>query len=99
VRLPAVAPHTTRHIYNQFVIRAERRDRLQEHLKAQGIGTEVYYPIAMHMQQCFAHLGYKAGDFPVSEACAADSLALPVHADLPPDDLAYVCDAIRSFYA
>ena len=55
------------------------------------IGTEVYYPVPMHLQKCFADLGYKQGDFPVSEACADDSLALPVYPELPEDDLAYVC--------
>ena len=92
-------PYQTRHIYNQFVIRGERRDELQAHMKGQGIGTEVYYPIPLHLQPCYAFLGHKPGDFPVSENLAAQSLALPVHSDLPPEDVEYVCDALRAFYA
>ena len=92
-------PYQTRHIYNQFVIRGERRDELQAHMKGQGIGTEVYYPIPLHLQPCYAFLGHKPGDFPVSEKLAAQSLALPVHSDLPAQDVEYVCDAIRAFYA
>ena len=96
---PAEPPTSTRHIYNQFVIRCERRNELQAHLKAAGIGTEVYYPVPMHVQKCFADLGYRQGDFPVSEACANDSLALPVYPELPEDDLAYVGNCIAQFYA
>ena len=93
------AEYQTRHIYNQFVIRSARRDALQAHLKGQGIGTEVYYPIPLHLQPCYAFLGHKAGDFPVSEKLAAESLALPVHSELAADDLEYVCDSIRTFFA
>ena len=100
----AVAPLTpgeyqTRHIYNQFVIRSANRSALQAHLTAQGIGTEVYYPIPLHLQPCYAFLGHKPGDFPVSEKLAAESLALPIHSDLPGDDIDYVCDSIRTFLA
>lgn len=93
------APYQTRHIYNQFVIRTDRRDALQTYLKGQGIGTEVYYPIPLHLQPCYAFLGHKEGDFPVSERLAKESLALPVHSDLAAEDLDYVCDAIQAFYA
>jgi dTDP-4-amino-4,6-dideoxygalactose transaminase len=93
------APYQTRHIYNQFMIRCARRDALQEHLKKQGIGSEVYYPLSLHEQPCFADLGYKTGDFPVSEKLAAESLALPVHSELAADDVAHVCEVIRAFYA
>jgi dTDP-4-amino-4,6-dideoxygalactose transaminase len=93
------AAYQTRHIYNQFVIRGERRDALQAHLKGQGIGTEVYYPIPLHLQPCYADLGHKKGDFPVSEKLAEESLALPVHSELAVEDVEYVCDAIQSFYA
>jgi dTDP-4-amino-4,6-dideoxygalactose transaminase len=99
VGLPALHPSTTRHIYNQFVIRGARRDELQAFLKERNIGTEVYYPLPMHMQECFAFLGYKAGDFPVSEEAARTSLALPIYAELTSDDLDYVVDAIGAFYA
>jgi dTDP-4-amino-4,6-dideoxygalactose transaminase len=99
VTAPAAKPYQTRHIYNQFVIRAPQRDKLQAHLKQHGVGTEVYYPVPLHLQNCFAHLGYKAGDFPVSEQLAASSLALPIHSEMAANDIAYVCDTIRSLYA
>ena len=99
VTVPKTAAYQTRHIYNQFVIRAADRDALQAHLKKQGIGTEVYYPLPLHLQPCFSDLGYKKGDFPISEKMAGDSLALPVHAELAGEDIDYVCDSIRAFYA
>lgn len=99
VILPQARDYQTRHIYNQFVIRAERRDELQRYLKRAGIGTEIYYPLPLHLQRCFADLGYKQGDMPVSEQVAANSLALPIYPELTPEDLAYVVDNIRSFYA
>ena len=98
VILPGVKAHTTRHIYNQFVICGERRDDLQRFLKERGIGSEVYYPLPMHIQTCFAHLGYRVGDFPISEKLANTSLALPVYPELPPEDLAYVCATVKEFY-
>lgn len=92
------AAYQTRHVYNQFVIRCSDRDALQAHLKKHGIGSEVYYPLPLHLQPCFSNLGYKQGDFPVSEKLAAESLALPVQAELSADDIDYICDSIRSFY-
>jgi dTDP-4-amino-4,6-dideoxygalactose transaminase len=91
--------YQTRHVYNQFVIRCQKRDELQAQLKAAGIGSEVYYPLPLHLQPCYENLGYKKGDFPVSEKLAAESLALPVHSELASDDVDYICDSIRSFYA
>jgi dTDP-4-amino-4,6-dideoxygalactose transaminase len=93
------AAYQTRHIYNQFVIRADRRDELQAHLKGQGIGTEVYYPIPLHLQPCYAFLGHKQGDFPVSERLAVESLALPVYSELAAGDIEDICETIRTFYA
>jgi dTDP-4-amino-4,6-dideoxygalactose transaminase len=93
------ADYQTRHVYNQFVVRGERRDALQAHLKERGIGTEVYYPIPLHLQPCYTFLGHKAGDFPVSERLAQQSLALPVHSELAADDIKYICETIRAFYA
>ena len=93
------AAYQTRHIYNQFVIRSERRDALQSHLKKQGIGSEVYYPLPLHLQECYRFLGHKPGDFPVSEKLAAESLALPIHSELAFEDIEYVCESIRGFYA
>lgn len=98
ITLPIENPYHTRHIYNQFVIVGEKRNELQAYLKERGIGTEIYYPLPMHMQTCFADLGYSSGDFPVSERLANHSLALPVYGELQPDDIEFICDAIRAFY-
>ena len=90
--------YQTRHVYNQFVIRGERRDALQAHLAERGIGSEVYYPLPLHLQRCYEFLGHRPGDFPVSETLAAESLAVPVHSDLEEQDIEYVCQAIQQFY-
>lgn len=99
VILPEAPSYQSRHVYNQFVVRGERRDELQAFLKQNGIGTEIYYPLPMHLQNCFSHLGYKRGDFPVSEQLASDSLALPVYPELTESDLDYVCESLRDFYS
>jgi len=93
------ASYQTRHIYNQFVITTDRRDGLQAYLKDRGIGSEVYYPMPLHLQPCYAFLGHKPGDFPVSERLAAESLALPIHSDLAREDVEYVCQTIKGFFA
>jgi len=98
IRLPGTPETSTRHIYNQFVIRAQRRDALREHLAGLGIGTEVYYPLPLHLQKCFASLGYAPGSFPVSETASGEVLALPVYAELSEEELAYVCQGIETFY-
>ncbi|MGH9583885.1 MAG: DegT/DnrJ/EryC1/StrS family aminotransferase, partial [Bryobacteraceae bacterium] len=72
---------------------------LQAHLRAQGIGTGIYYPIPMHLQKCFSGLGYRAGDFPVSERLANESLALPVYPELQPEDIEYICRTMKAFYS
>ncbi|HZV04425.1 MAG TPA: DegT/DnrJ/EryC1/StrS family aminotransferase [Gemmataceae bacterium] len=96
---PVPAPYQTRHIYNQFCIVASRRDELQAYLKENGVGTEVYYPLPLHLQVCFQDLGYKEGDFPVSERLAKESLALPVHGELSADEIEHICRLIQAFYA
>lgn len=96
VSLPVDAGYG-RHIYNQFVIRSERRDELAHHLKQAQIGTEVYYPVPMHLQECFADLGLSVGAFPQSEAAARETLALPIYPELTEGMLARVVDEIRGF--
>ncbi len=86
-------------IYNQYTIRIAERDALQAHLKARGIGNSVYYPLPLHLQPCFAYLGYQAGQFPESERAAAEVLSLPVFPELITAQLDEVIDAVRSFFA
>ena len=85
-------------IVNQYTIRAERRDALQAHLKAKGIGNAVYYPLPLHLQKCFAYLGYKQGQFPESERAAKEVISLPVYPELTPAQQDEVIAAVRGFY-
>ncbi|MDE2450563.1 MAG: DegT/DnrJ/EryC1/StrS family aminotransferase [Gammaproteobacteria bacterium] len=87
-----------RHVWNQYVIRVQRRDDLRKHLAAAGIGTEIYYPIPLHLQQCFAYLGYQRGELPESERAAHEVLALPVFPELSPAQIDYVAGTIERFY-
>ncbi len=87
-----------RHIYNQFVIMADRRDGLRGHLSRAGVGTEVYYPMPLHLQECYRHLGYKAGDFPYAETASQRSLALPIYPELTAGMQQFVVDEIAAFY-
>jgi dTDP-4-amino-4,6-dideoxygalactose transaminase len=97
-RIQAPAEVHTRHIYNQFVIRvAEGRDALRDYLGQKEIGCDIYYPVPLHRQACFAYLGYRPGDFPESERAAEQTLALPIYPELPVDQLAYVVACIQKF--
>lgn len=86
------------HIFHQYTLRVDRRDELQAHLKARGIGCAIYYPVPLHRQPCFADLGYAAGSLPHAEQAATEVLSLPIYPELTQDQLDYVIDAIRGFY-
>jgi dTDP-4-amino-4,6-dideoxygalactose transaminase len=95
IGLPVVT--TDRHIFNQYVIRSSSRDELQVFLRNKGVGSEVYYPVPMHLQDCFAYLGIKAGAFPESERAAKESLAIPVYPELNDAEAQYVVECISDF--
>jgi len=85
------------HIYNQYIIRTQKRNEVREFLKNNNIGTEIYYPVPFHLQECFTYLGYKKGEFPVSESAADTSLALPIFPELTEEQIKYVVDKIGEF--
>ena len=97
VQPPFVDP-ANEHIFHQYTLRAERRDALQAHLKKEGIGHAVYYPIALHRQPCFAHLGYTDGSLPRAERASREAISLPIYPELTRVQLDRVIDAIRGFY-
>jgi dTDP-4-amino-4,6-dideoxygalactose transaminase len=87
-----------RHIFNQYVIRVRDRDKLRQHLMAAGVGTEVYYPVPLHLQECFEYLKHRKGDFPHTERAAEDTLALPIFPELNEVQLHYVVHSVADFY-
>jgi dTDP-4-amino-4,6-dideoxygalactose transaminase len=87
-----------RHIYNQYVLRVRDRNPLRQHLMAAGVGTEIYYPVPLHLQKCFAYLGYASGAFPESERAAEETVALPIYPELDEGQMQYVVDAVADFY-
>lgn len=97
VRVPVVTPGNES-IFNQYTIRAQRRDDLQQHLKARGIGTAIYYPLPLHLQPCFEYLGYARGQFPESERAATEVLSLPVYPELTRAQQDEVIGGVRTFY-
>jgi dTDP-4-amino-4,6-dideoxygalactose transaminase len=98
LRRPCI-PEGSESVYNQYTLRVEDRDRLREHLGAEGIGCAVYYPVPLHLQPCFAYLGSGAGDFPESERAAREVLSIPVHPELTEDERERVAAAVERFYA
>jgi dTDP-4-amino-4,6-dideoxygalactose transaminase len=97
VRLPA-EPASALHVYNQFVIRARDRDKLRSFLGERGIGTEIYYPVSLHLQECFKDFGHQPGDFPESERAAEEALAIPIYPELGDNAQRRVVDTIAAFY-
>lgn len=87
-----------RHVFNQYVVRAKDRDRLEAFLKANGIGCEVFYPAPLPLQECFAYLGHKKGDFPESEKASLETLALPMYAELTDEQIEQVVETVSDFY-
>ncbi len=95
VVLPQVK--TSRHIFNQYIMRTQRRDDLIAFLKKNDVGCEIYYPVPMHLQECFSYLGHRRGDFPESEKAAGETLALPIYPELTDEQAGYVVDVVRRF--
>ena len=89
---------TEHHVYHQYVIRTRESDALREHLRKAEIGTEIYYPLGLHLQTCFKNLGYREGDLPVTEKASHETLALPIYPELSRDAQSYVVSAIRAFF-
>jgi dTDP-4-amino-4,6-dideoxygalactose transaminase len=96
IALPFIEEHNVS-VVNQFIIRVQKRDELRKYLADKEIGTEIYYPLSLHEQECFKTLGYKKGGFPESEKAAAETVALPIYPELSDDQINYVAETIRDF--
>lgn len=97
VQTPHVEPGNV-HIYNQYILRVPKRDELQAYLKEYQIGNAIYYPIPLHLQECYEHLGYKPGDFPESEKAAQETISVPVYPELTQEQQDYVIETVWNFY-
>jgi len=95
--LPAEAP-SAKHVYHLYVVQSGKRDALQAHLTAKGISTGLHYPVPLHLQEAYAGLGYKKGDFPVTEQVASHGLSLPMFPELTDEQIDYVADGIKEFF-
>jgi dTDP-4-amino-4,6-dideoxygalactose transaminase len=99
--LDVVTPHeypNVRHVYNQYTIKAKDRSKLQEFLKTKGIGSMIYYPLALHLQKVYENLGYKPGSIPNCEKIQSEVLSLPIYPEITEDKITEVASAIREFY-
>jgi dTDP-4-amino-4,6-dideoxygalactose transaminase len=97
VTLPTTAKGNE-HVFNQYTVRVQQRDELRAYLKDRGVGTEIYYPVPMHLQACYRDLGYRQGSFPISEQAAEEVFSLPIYAELTEAQLTYVVEMIAAFY-
>ena len=97
IQIPKRVAYST-HTFHQYTIKTKRRDELQQFLKSKGIPSMVYYPGVIHLQEAYRHLGYKNGDFPVSEILADEVLSLPMHTELPKEQLEYIVNMIKAFF-
>jgi len=93
------SPTEAYHIYHQYVVRAARRDELRQFLSERKIGSEIYYPVPLHLQECFQYLGYTEGSLPEAERAAREVLALPMYAEITEDEQRLVFQAIADFYS
>jgi dTDP-4-amino-4,6-dideoxygalactose transaminase len=98
LRLPKIQ-YQNRHIFNQYVIRVQNRDRLRQFLTENGIGTDIYYPLPLHLQECYSSLNYRRGDLPISEKASEEVLALPIYPELTEDQQRMVVESIKAFYS